>query len=230
MARPAARRTVRRRAPRSSAARAATRSRRSTSPTRSMIASCRWIHGRRRWTRQGSTYMPFLSPPRWSTGRRRRSASRCRRRSTTPPAAAHKKHPERCFGLAMLPMQDPALALKELERAAKLPGMRGVYLATNVNGRNWTTSSFWHVYGKCEELGWTALPAPGGHHRPGAHEEVLPEEPCGNPYDTGIAAAHLIFGGVLDAFPEARVQPAARRRRAAGPDRPLDRGTKVRAE
>ena len=48
-------------------------------------------------------------------------------------SAAHRKHPARFFGLAMLPMQDPALALKELERAAKLPGMRGLYLATNVN-------------------------------------------------------------------------------------------------
>ena len=25
---------------------------------------------------------------------------------------------------------------------------------------------------------------------------------CGNPYDTGIAAAHLIMGGVLDRFPK----------------------------
>jgi len=25
---------------------------------------------------------------------------------------------------------------------------------------------------------------------------------CGNPYDTGLAAAHLIFGGVLDRFPK----------------------------
>ena len=50
-------------------------------------------------------------------------------------SAAHRKHPQRLVGLAMLPMQAPDLALRELERAAKLPGIRGMYLATNVNGQ-----------------------------------------------------------------------------------------------
>src|SRR5258708_3955358 len=48
-------------------------------------------------------------------------------------AAAHVRHPDRFVGLAMLPMQAPELALEELERAARLPGMRGMYLATHVN-------------------------------------------------------------------------------------------------
>src|SRR5512134_1688012 len=38
-------------------------------------------------------------------------------------SAAHARHPARFVGLATLPMQDPALALEELERAAQLPGM-----------------------------------------------------------------------------------------------------------
>src|SRR6202022_4978980 len=46
--------------------------------------------------------------------------------------ASHARHPDRLVGLAMLPMQAPELALKELERAAKLPGMRGMYLAPHV--------------------------------------------------------------------------------------------------
>src|SRR6266513_3931143 len=51
-------------------------------------------------------------------------------------SAAHRKHPQRFVGLAMLPMQAPDLALRELERAAKLPGLRGMYLATHVNEVN----------------------------------------------------------------------------------------------
>jgi aminocarboxymuconate-semialdehyde decarboxylase len=38
-------------------------------------------------------------------------------------SAAHRKHPERLLGLAMLPMHAPELALKELERCSKLPGI-----------------------------------------------------------------------------------------------------------
>src|SRR5258706_14123322 len=68
-------------------------------------------------------------------------------------SAAHQKHPDRLLGLAMLPMQSPKDALKELERAAKLPGMRGLDLSTNVNGLEWDEKKFWDVYARCEELG-----------------------------------------------------------------------------
>src|SRR2546429_3650583 len=36
-------------------------------------------------------------------------------------AEAHQKHPRRLVGLATLPMQQPKLALAEIDRAAKLP-------------------------------------------------------------------------------------------------------------
>ncbi|MDG6146477.1 amidohydrolase family protein, partial [Lactococcus formosensis] len=52
----------------------------------------------------------------------------------------------------------------------------------------------------------------------------------GNPYDTGVAAASLIFGGVLDAFPKLEINLPH-----AGGTFPwligrLDHGTKVRSE
>jgi aminocarboxymuconate-semialdehyde decarboxylase len=115
-------------------------------------------------------------------------------------SAAHRKHPSRFFGLAMLPMQDPAAALKELERAAKLPGMRGLYLATNVNNLELDEKRFWDVYGKCEELGWTIFLHPVDTVGQDRTKRYYLKNLCGNPYDTGIAAAHLIFGGVLDRF------------------------------
>src|SRR2546426_73832 len=65
-------------------------------------------------------------------------------------SAAHGRHPERFVGLAILPMQDAQLALRELERAAKLPGMRGMYLATNVNGVDLDEKRFWDVYARAQ--------------------------------------------------------------------------------
>src|ERR1700681_3154477 len=47
-------------------------------------------------------------------------------------SAAHVAHPDRFVVCAMLPMQDTARALAELERAAKLPGVKGVYMGTNI--------------------------------------------------------------------------------------------------
>jgi aminocarboxymuconate-semialdehyde decarboxylase len=115
-------------------------------------------------------------------------------------SAAHGKHPDRFYGLAMLPMQAPQLALQELERASKLPGMRGMYLATNVNGSELDEKSFWDVYAKCEELGWSIFLHPVDTVGQDRTKQFYLKNLCGNPYDTGIAAAHLIFGGVLDAF------------------------------
>ncbi|MGZ5034655.1 MAG: amidohydrolase family protein [Usitatibacter sp.] len=145
-------------------------------------------------------------------------------------AAAHLKYPERFVGLAMLPMQAPELAIKELDRAAKLPGMRGMYLATHVNGTNLDDRRFWDVYAKAEELGWTIFLHPidtiGADRTTRYHLKNL----LGNPYDTGVAAASLIFGGVLDEFPKLEVNLPHAGGTLPGLIGRLDHGTKVRAE
>jgi aminocarboxymuconate-semialdehyde decarboxylase len=120
-------------------------------------------------------------------------------------SAAHRKYPARFLGLAMLPMQEPELALQELERAGKLPGLRGVMMATAVNGKNLDEKAFFPIYAKCEELDWpifTHPVAPLGGERMSKHylSNLL-----GNPVEIGIAGYSLILGGVLDAFPKLEV-------------------------
>lgn len=115
------------------------------------------------------------------------------------------RYPERLLGLAAAPMQAPELAVQEIERAAKLPGLRGVYMATSINGTNLDEPQFDPVYAKCEELGWPIFLHPlntvGAERMRKYHLRNL----LGNPYDTGIAAASLIFGGVMDRFPKLEV-------------------------
>ena len=117
-------------------------------------------------------------------------------------SAAHWQFPDRLVGLAMVPMQAPELALKELERAAKLPGIKGLYLATNVNGEELDDRKFWDVYARCEELGWTIFLHPVDTLGQDRTKKFYLKNLCGNPYDTGVAVAHLIFGGVMDRFPK----------------------------
>jgi aminocarboxymuconate-semialdehyde decarboxylase len=145
-------------------------------------------------------------------------------------SALHRKHPERFVGLAMVPMQAPELAVKEMERAAKLPGMRGLYVGTNINGANLDEKRFWDVYTKAEELGWTVFLHPLDTVGQDRTARYYLKNLIGNPYDTGVAAAHLIFGGVLDAFPKLEVNLPH-----AGGTFPWligrwDHGTKVRPE
>jgi aminocarboxymuconate-semialdehyde decarboxylase len=145
-------------------------------------------------------------------------------------SAAHLKHPRRLFGAAMLPMQAPELALKELERAAKLPGVRALYLATNVNGTELDDKSFWPIYAKAEELRWPIFLHPVDTIGRDRTQRFYLRNLLGNPYDTGVAAAHLIFGGVLDAFPRLEVNLPHAGGTLPGMIGRLDHGTKVRPE
>jgi aminocarboxymuconate-semialdehyde decarboxylase len=117
-------------------------------------------------------------------------------------AEVHEKQPRRLFGLAILPMHEPALAVKEVERAAKLPGIRGFYVATQVLGRNLSDSAFVPVYERIEASGLPLFLHPVeviGHER---LAQYYLTNLLGNPFESAIAAAHLIFGGVLDRFPK----------------------------
>ena len=114
-------------------------------------------------------------------------------------------YPNRFVGMATLPMQAPKLALDELERAARLPGIRGIYLPTTVKGKELDDASFLPIYAACERLGFPVFLHPVdtiGKDRTG---EFYLRNLLGNPYDTGVAAAHLIFGGVLDKFPSLEI-------------------------
>jgi aminocarboxymuconate-semialdehyde decarboxylase len=118
---------------------------------------------------------------------------------------AHTAHPDRFVGCATLPMQDPPRAEQELERAAALPGIRAVYLGTNVNGRELSDPAFFPIFERCQALKLPVLLHPisviGAERlRPFYLNNLL-----GNPFDTAVAAAHLVFGGVLDRLPRLQV-------------------------
>jgi aminocarboxymuconate-semialdehyde decarboxylase len=119
--------------------------------------------------------------------------------------------------------------VQELERAAKLPGIKGVYFATAVRDRELSDRSFFPVYERCEALGLPIFLHPMMINNERLKQFYLINL-CGNPFDTAIAASHLIYGGVLDAFPKLEVSlphaggvlPILRGR--------LDRGFYTRAE
>jgi aminocarboxymuconate-semialdehyde decarboxylase len=119
---------------------------------------------------------------------------------------AHRAFPDRFVGCAALPLQDPPAAVTELERAARLPGIRAVYMGTNVNGRELSDSAFTPLFERCHEFELPVLLHPlttiGSQDR---LRSFYLANLLGNPFDTAIAAAHLVFGGVLDRFPRLQV-------------------------
>jgi aminocarboxymuconate-semialdehyde decarboxylase len=119
---------------------------------------------------------------------------------------AHTAYPERFYGCAALPLQEPALALQELNRVAGQKALRAVYLPTNVNGKELADPVYWPIYERCEALDWPVMLHPTtviGAER--LQQRYYLNNLLGNPFDTTVAAAHLIFGGVLDRFPRLNV-------------------------
>ena len=145
-------------------------------------------------------------------------------------AGAHTAYPDRFVGLATLPMQDPERAVEEMDRAARLPGIRGVYLGTNVNGRELDHPAFEPVFDRIHAIGLPIFLHPVNVVGAERLNPFYLGNLLGNPFDTAVAAAHLIFGGVLDRFPRLTVCLPH-----AGGALPylvgrLDRGRKVRRE
>ena len=117
-------------------------------------------------------------------------------------SAAHLKYPNRFVGTIMLPMHDTKLTVQELERAAKLPGLRAINIGEHINGRNLHEKQFWPVYERAEALN---LPLFTHNLYPAAAERLkdfFMINTLGNLYEDGIAAVSLICGGVMDAFPK----------------------------
>jgi aminocarboxymuconate-semialdehyde decarboxylase len=117
-------------------------------------------------------------------------------------AEVHEAYPERFLGLAILPMQEPELALKELERAKSLPGIRGVYMATRVLDKELSDPSLFPVYEAIEDSGLTIFLHPIKVVDPSRLKQFYLTNFIGNPTESAIAASHLIFGEVLDRFPK----------------------------
>jgi aminocarboxymuconate-semialdehyde decarboxylase len=119
-------------------------------------------------------------------------------------SAVARSNPARFVPLASVPLQDPLLAVRELERAAKL-GMRGVEIPPKVGARQLDEREFEVFWAAAEALGMAVCIHPFEAAPQGALARYFLGNLVGNLYDTGLAAALLIYGGVLERHPALRV-------------------------
>ena len=116
-----------------------------------------------------------------------------------------KKYPDRFAAMATLPLQVPDEALKELTRATKTLGLRGVEIGSHVGKRELGDEVFWPIYKALEDLDMPIFIHP--HHVAGLDRllDFYLNNLIGNPLDTTIAAANLIFSGVLEKYPGLKI-------------------------
>ena len=110
-------------------------------------------------------------------------------------------HPDRFVALGTVPMQEPQLAVAELEYCMNELGFRGLEVGTNVRKAELSDERFNPIWAKAEELGAIIFLHPSGFTDTSRLKEHFLTNVIGNPLDTTFALSHIVFGGVLERYP-----------------------------
>ena len=120
-------------------------------------------------------------------------------------AEAARHYDRQFIPVATIPMQSSRAAVEELDYAVKSLAIRMVEIGTQVNGLNLDDEEFAPFFERAAELGVLVQIHP---HKVAAAERLRRynlSNLIGNPIETAIAGASLIFGGVLDRYPSLNV-------------------------
>ena len=120
-------------------------------------------------------------------------------------AAEIKRHPGRFLGLAGVPLQAPELAAGELARAMTELGLRGAMIGSHVNGRNLDDPALEPFWAAADALGAFIFVHPHAGAAPERLGAYYLKNLVGLPFETTVAGASLVFGGVLERHPGLKV-------------------------
>ncbi len=119
--------------------------------------------------------------------------------------------PTRLRGIGMIAPHDPAAAAAEVARMGRQHGFVGAFMRPNpILGRNLDDPAYdplWHALASgglalgLHEGGMPPLPQAGADRLTNAEQRHI----CSHPMEQMVAAVSLIYGGVLERFPELRV-------------------------
>ncbi len=112
-----------------------------------------------------------------------------------------RRMPDKFQAIGTVPLQSPELAATVLERAIKKHGLKGMMICSHVEGKNLDDPKLDVVWAKAEALGAFILVHPQKVAAADRLGSYYLRNLIGNPLETTIAGASLIFGGVLERFP-----------------------------
>lgn len=116
-----------------------------------------------------------------------------------------ERYPNRFFGLGTVPMQEPELACREVERCMVDLGLSGIEIGSHINDWNLNDPALYPFYETCERMGAALFVHPWdmmGKDKMGKY--WLPWL-VGMPAETSLAICSMIFGGIFEKFPKLRV-------------------------
>ena len=110
----------------------------------------------------------------------------------------------RFTALGTLPLNDPRASAAELERVMGPLGLRGVMVFGNVNGVALADQRYWPLYERADALRAVVFIHPTHPVGVEAMTEFWLMPLVGFLFDTTLAAAQLVFSGVVERFPRIR--------------------------
>ena len=117
------------------------------------------------------------------------------------------KFDPRLRGMAIIPMQDPEEAVKEMNRAVTELGMLGAMMPSNGLPQPLGAKTYWPVYEEADRLGCCLSVHGGVHDRFGLdHMNMyVPVHALGHPWGLAVNCANIVYNGVFDRFPKVRI-------------------------
>jgi aminocarboxymuconate-semialdehyde decarboxylase len=117
-------------------------------------------------------------------------------------AKAMRKSPKHFHGIAMLPLIDTKLALKELDRAVLDLGMKGLCMLSNVAGKMLDSDFLLPIYERAQQLGVPVFIHPTTPLGAQVMQEWRLAIILGFEFDIVLSATRLAYSGILDRFPD----------------------------
>lgn len=115
-----------------------------------------------------------------------------------------QRYPKRFIGLATIPLQDPQLAIEEMERCMKM-GFRGIQIGSHVNDWNLNAPELFPVFEAAERLGAAIFVHPWEMMGQEKMQRYWLPWLVGMPAETSLAICSMIFGGVFERLPNLKV-------------------------
>jgi aminocarboxymuconate-semialdehyde decarboxylase len=113
--------------------------------------------------------------------------------------------PSRLRGMASVPMQHPDAAVAELERVVRDYGFKAVEIGTSIEGEQLAAERFRPLLRRASELNVFVFAHPYYVGAKAGLENYYLTNLIGNPLDTTVMLANLMFSGALDELSELKI-------------------------
>ncbi len=117
-------------------------------------------------------------------------------------AKIKEERSDRFTALATLPLHNPEASVKEFERVTGELGFRGIMVYGNANGKALANEQYYPLYERANDMESVFYIHPNYPVGVEAMTDLWLMPLVGFMFDTTLAAAHLVLGGVVEKFPK----------------------------